>query len=210
MSRAEEIRCKVLVVGVGGQGVLTAARMLGEAARAAGLDVLVGQLHGMAQRGGSVESSVLIGPYHSAFIGPGEADVVLGLEPLETKRAVEKISPRTTVVFDRSRIVPFILTRLGREYPEVESIEQELRSVANQVWSVDGRQAAEQAGDVRALDMVMLGTLPPLDVLPFGEDVLLSAIEQCSPEPRREINCSAFRLGAGLVQMNPVPVSRQR
>ena len=78
----------VLVVGVGGQGTLTAARVLGEAAMAEGLPVRLGQLHGMSQRGGSVESTVLIGPGRSAFLPRRGADVILGLEPLELLREI--------------------------------------------------------------------------------------------------------------------------
>lgn len=199
MSPAGDVRLKVLVVGVGGQGVLTVARVLGEASRAAGFDVTVGQLHGMSQRGGSVESSVLIGPYHSAFIGSGEADIVLGLEPLETERVLDKMWQGTTVVFNRSCVVPFVLTMAGRDYPELESIEHTIRSVASRVWSVDGRRAALEAGDRGALNMAMLGTLSVLDPLPFGEDVLLSAIERRSPARHREVNRRAFRLGRELM-----------
>lgn len=194
-----DVRLKVLLVGVGGQGVLTVARVLGEASRAAGFDVTVAQLHGMSQRGGSVESGVLIGPYHSPFIGPGEADIVLGLEPLETERVLDKMSPRTKVVFNRSRVVPFALTGAGDDYPVLESIEHNIRSVAARVWSIDGRAAALEAGDERALNMAMLGTLPSLDTLPFGKDVLQSAIERYSPARHREVNRRAFRLGDELI-----------
>ncbi|MFH1130352.1 MAG: 2-oxoacid:acceptor oxidoreductase family protein, partial [Pseudomonadota bacterium] len=90
--QSTEPRIKVLIVGVGGQGVLTAAKMLGDAALHAGFGVTVGQLHGMSQRGGSVEAGVLIGEGESSFIEEGAADIVLGFEPLEVLRALPKMS----------------------------------------------------------------------------------------------------------------------
>ena len=85
---------RVLCCGVGGQGVLSAARWLGDAAMLDDHEVRVGQLHGMSQRGGSVQATVLIGPGHSSVIGPGEADVLVALEPLELGRTASSPASR--------------------------------------------------------------------------------------------------------------------
>ncbi len=192
-------RFKLLVAGVGGQGVLTVARWLGEAALAAGEQVVLGQLHGMAQRGGSVVSTVLIGPGHGSFIEDGAADAVLGLEPLETLRARPKMSQRTRVVVNRGRVVPFTLAQKGLEYPDVEGVLAEIRGTAPDVVEVDGEELAAAAGDRRTLNVVMLGALASLDILPFAGGVVWDAVEKRCPARHLDVNRRAFELGREAV-----------
>jgi len=192
---AAALRCRVLVVGVGGQGVLTAARLLGEAAVDAGLPVVLGQLHGMSQRGGSVESSVLIGSEGSSFIPPGGADLLLGFEPIEVLRAKPSLSKNTTVVLSTGRVVPYPLAQAGKSYPDLDGIVETLRSHCDRVELVDGPALAEAAGDRRALNVVMLGALAGLRVLPLDEDALAAVIERESAPGRRDCNGRAFELG---------------
>lgn len=187
---------KLLAVGVGGQGVLTATRFVGEAALALGLDVRLGQLHGMSQRGGSVESTVLVGPGQSSFIPPGEADAVLGLEPLEVLRARPRMSRSTRVIVNLGRVVPYPLAMRGAPYPALEQLLEQVRGVSGEVTPIDGPRLCEQAGSARALNIVMLGALASLDVLPFDAGPLRSAIERRSPPRFRETNLKAFELGA--------------
>ena len=193
-------RTKILVVGVGGQGVLTVARMLGDAALAAGLDVRVGQLHGMAQRGGSVEALVLLGPGKSTFIGDGEADVVLGLEPLETLRALPRMSPRTCVVLNSGRVVPFTMVRDGTQYPPLEKILDRIRAVAPQPHVVDGPALLEQAGAPRSLNICLLGALAGQGILPLEEQHLWQAVANRIPAKHLEANRRAYELGRDAVQ----------
>jgi len=98
---------RVLIVGTGGQGVLTAARLLCDLFVDRGHDVVSGQLHGMAQRGGSVQSSVLIDCGSSPMIAKGRADVVLGFEPVETARALPFMSSRTVVYMNTNPVIPY-------------------------------------------------------------------------------------------------------
>ena len=193
-------RLRILFVGVGGQGVLTAARVLGEAALACGRDVVVGQLHGMAQRGGSVEGFVLIGPGRSAFVGPGDADVVAGFEPLETLRARPRMSPRTAVLINRGGIVPPAMTRQGLEYPDFDGILAGIREVAAEIHVVDGPAAVLEAGLDRALNTAMLGALSAVGVLPFDGRAVWDAIEARCPPGQLEANRRAFRSGGESVR----------
>lgn len=188
-------RFRLLAVGVGGQGVLTATRLLGEAAKIAGLEVVLGQLHGMSQRGGSVSSTVLIGPGLGSFIGDGQADVVLGLEPLEVLRALPKISDRTTVLVNTDPIAPFVLASRGESYPDLAGIMAGIRAAAPRTRETSGRAALGAGSDGRSLNFFMLGALSGLDVLPFAEDHLLSAIERRSPPRHLESVRRAYRLG---------------
>lgn len=190
------IRLRLLAVGVGGQGVLTATRLIGEAALDAGLEVSVGQLHGMSQRGGSVSSTLIIGPTRSSFIADGQADVVLGLEPLETLRALPKMSSKTTVVMNLGRIMPGTLTAQGKPYPDVDAIVSKIRAAAAEVHALDGTAALGSLMSAQGLNMFMLGALSSLDLLPLTGDQILGALEKRSPARSTDRNRRAFALGA--------------
>jgi indolepyruvate ferredoxin oxidoreductase beta subunit len=188
-------RFKILVVGVGGQGALSAARFLGEAALEARLPVNVGQLHGMSQRGGSVEASVIIGPGHSSHIGNFEADIVLGLEPLEVLRALPKINPDTRVVTNTGQIVPFSLAIQGVAYPPVERTLEKVTAVTQHLVKIDGPAIVKKVGVPRTLNVAMLGGLSGLKLLPFGHELLWKAIDKKCPQRFLEANRQAFELG---------------
>ncbi len=188
-------RLKLLVVGVGGQGVLTAARLLGEAAMQADLEVMVGQLHGMSQRGGAVECSVVIGSVKSSYIGTGGAGVVLALEPIEALRALPKMSTRTRVVVNLGKIVPFNLVIQGKDYPSVAGILAAIEEAASRPYTIDGPALTGQVGLPRALNVVMLGALAGLGLLPFDDEILWQAIEKKIPNRFIAANRRAFELG---------------
>jgi len=188
-------RFNLLIVGVGGQGVLTAARFLGEAAFHAGLEVVVGQLHGLSQRGGSVRCAVLFGPGHGSFIERGAAHVVLGLEPLEVLRARPEMSERTKVVVNLGTMIAHTFTQSGLEYPDVGAILEEIRAVAPDVIEVDGPALVETVGVSRVLNIAMLGVVAGLKVLPLDGETLWESIERLCPERYLEPNRRAFELG---------------
>lgn len=190
-------RLRLLIVGVGGQGVLTAARILGEAALAEGVPVVVGQLHGMSQRGGSVESTVLFGPWRSSLFGGGSVDVLLALEPLEALRALPRISKHTRVVVSVGTITPFLLTQTGQPYPGVDGILAKLRNSAGTLLAVDGPAIAESAGSARSLNAAMLGALAALDVIPVTREAIERAIERVNPN--HAAGRRAFSLGGQTV-----------
>jgi indolepyruvate ferredoxin oxidoreductase beta subunit len=198
--RNENSRLKILVVGVGGQGALTATRFLGDAALLSGFEVMVSQLHGMSQRGGSVECSCIIGPGQSSFVGNSEADVVLGLEPLEALRALPKMSPHTKVVVNLGRIVPFHLAIQGLSYPAIEKTLEEIRQTAPQLFTVDGPALIQKVGVPRTLNVIMLGALAGLGMLPFSQNALWQAIEKRCPPRFLEANQQAFKLGIQSVE----------
>jgi indolepyruvate ferredoxin oxidoreductase beta subunit len=188
-------RFKILVVGVGGQGALSAARFLGEAALEKKLSVNVGQLHGMSQRGGSVEASVIIGPGHSSHIGNFEADIVLGLEPLEILRALPMINSDTQVVANTGQIVPFSLAIQGVPYPPVSETLKKVRAVTKHLVEIDGPALTKRVGVPRTLNVGMLGALAGLKLLPFDNELLWKAIAKKCPERFIDANRQAFELG---------------
>jgi indolepyruvate ferredoxin oxidoreductase, beta subunit len=190
-------RYELLFVGVGGQGVLTLAQIAGAAAHAAGLPVVVGQLHGMSQRGGSVSCSVCFGPGESSFLTDGTADAIVACEPLEALRAARELDPaRTRVVTNTATISAFELTQ-GCPYPSLDEIVRELGARALSVTAFDARTLAVQAGALRSLNVVMLGAASALGLLPIPEGALENAIrERCSAD-FFSTNRAAFALGQG-------------
>jgi indolepyruvate ferredoxin oxidoreductase beta subunit len=183
----------VLLVGVGGQGVVTAARILGDAAHAAGLPVVVGQLHGMSQRGGSVECSVLFGPGRSSYLS--RADIVVGFEPLEALRARHRMGAATKVLINTGPVVLPGLVRGGQPYPTLDRILADIRAVTEDIVLVDGPGALKEVGEARTLNVFMLGALQGLGVLSLDEATLWPAVARgCSPR-YLEANRKAFILG---------------
>ncbi len=186
-------RLGMLLVGVGGQGVLTAARILGDAAHRSGHEVVVGQLHGMSQRGGSVQCTVLIGPGESSFIR--RVDVLLGFEPLEALRARDRLTAATKGLVNEGRVELSEWSR--RQWPDIplDRMLGDIRGAAPDVTPVNASHLAAQAGDVRTLNICLLGALAGLGLLPFDEKVLWeAAARRCSPLSL-EANRRAFDLG---------------
>jgi len=202
--------CNLVLVGVGGQGVLSTARLLGRAATGADLEARVGQIYGLSQRGGSVEATVRIGPVRTAFISGAEADVVLGLEPLETERALPRMSAKTTVLVNRTPIVPTSLTLDRADYPDLESIVEHIDSVAGIVQVIDGNALARLAGDPSRLNMVMLGALDGLGVLPIPSDILATAVERHGSKLDSEGRGRAFRSGREFGESALVDISNRQ
>jgi len=194
MKRDEKLR--IFITGVGGQGSLTASRLLGEAALQAGQNVVVSEIHGMSQRGGVVETAVLIGNIHSPIIGDLQADCILGFEPLETLRAMIKASPETIVVTNTRPIVPITVSLGQSQYPEIRDILERISVylAEGQMIALDAVELAKEAGAAMAVNMVLLGALSATVPLPFSGDHLLEAIEQFAPR-YAEANLRAFGLG---------------
>lgn len=190
-------RVSMLLVGVGGQGLLTAAQILGDAAHAAGQRVVVGQLHGMSQRGGSVECSVLFGPVRSPYLSL--ADIVVGFEPLETLRALHRMGPGTRVLMNRGRFVLPNLVRERKPYPPTDRIVADIRAVAKEVIPVDGPGALKKIGEKRALNIFMLGTLVGLGWLPLDDSTLWQAVARRLSPRYLEVNRKAFTAGRSSV-----------
>lgn len=187
-------RIRIYMTGVGGQGTLTATTLLARAALDEGLDVVAGEVHGMAQRGGVVESVVLLGGWRSPKLGHGEADVLLGFEPLETLRALPYLAPGGCV-FSSIDPQPPVGVSLGREhYPNLEEIRHTV-STAGKTWFLPCRTLGLQVGSVQSGNSTLLGALCASGLLPFGTEALGRAI-RCYLAPKvQEVNLKAMKLG---------------
>jgi indolepyruvate ferredoxin oxidoreductase beta subunit len=186
---------RLVVVGVGGQGVLFASKVISQGAMAQGKDVVMSEVHGMAQRGGSVVCNVCIGEVKSPLVADSQADVILGFEPVETYRSIAKANAMTRVVTSTSPVVPVGVSIGEDEYPEIESIFSEIRTVTNKLTVVDSDTLARQAGNYVTANSVMLGALAGTPESPVGKNAMLEIVKGNVPQQTIDMNVKAFELG---------------
>jgi len=185
------VRMRIFLTGVGGQGTL-----LAKAAMDAGFSVTAGEIHGMAQRGGVVESAVLLGGFMSPKVGFGEADLLLGFEPLETLRALPYLASGGIVV-SNTQAVPPLRVSLGQDmYPKQDVIEAQARQWASKAVFVPCQDLGARAGSVQSGNMVLLGAAAGAGALPFGLSVLENAAKAYLKPALAKVNLAALRLGA--------------
>jgi indolepyruvate ferredoxin oxidoreductase beta subunit len=182
----------VSLIGVGGQGILLAEAVLAEAASAEGLHVKASEVHGMAQRGGSVVSTVRFGDHVWSPVSPNRADIVIATELLEGHRGLRLLEPGGALVCAATtRILPGSVLRREEEYPE--GLEAAAAERGVRLLAVDAEGLARDAGTVRAVNVVLLGAAST--VLPFDEASWAHALTAAVPEKIRAVNERAFTLG---------------
>lgn len=189
----ETKRC--VFVGVGGQGNLLASRLLGEAALAAGVPAVVSEIHGMAQRGGVVESAVLLGDVTSPIVSESEADVLIGFEPLETMRALGKCNVDSLVITNTQPLPPFTVSVGQGTYPPVDEVLDKIQAKVKNVIALNGNALAEEAGNPLSLNMVMLGALIGSGSVPITAEAMKETISTSTKKAFLESNLKAFDLG---------------
>jgi indolepyruvate ferredoxin oxidoreductase beta subunit len=186
---------RIFLTGVGGQGTLLASRLLGEAALAAGYSPLVSETHGMAQRGGVVVSTVVLGDLQSPLISPGEADILLGFEALEAFRALDRCHANSLVIANTAAIVPYPVSIGKNTYPEVTRLLDLMAGQVGSLLAFDAGDLARQAGTPLAVNMVLLGALGATNILPFPQEDILTLIRTKTNPKFLEANLTAFRMG---------------
>jgi indolepyruvate ferredoxin oxidoreductase beta subunit len=189
----ETRRC--VFVGVGGQGNLLASRLLGEAALSMKIQAVVSEIHGMAQRGGVVESAVLMGSVTSPIVSDGEADILVGFEPLETMRTLVKCNKKTVVITNTQPIPPFTVSTGQGNYPPVEEVLDLIRAKVDTVIALNGNRLARDAGNPLSLNMVMLGALIGSGSTEITAEVMKQTIADSTRKAFLEANIKAFDLG---------------
>lgn len=191
----------IVVAGVGGQGILLAAEILGTAALKEGLNVRVSEIHGMAQRGGSVTSNIRMGEKVLApTVLEGNADVLLGSEPLETVRNLKYTSEKTLILMNNEPISPPGLTTKMMSYPSLDDIIEKIHGFTKNVVVVDAAKLAEEAGSVLTRNVVLIGGLAATGKTPVKIESLKEAIRELVPAKYLEMNMKAFELGYNDVQ----------
>nr|WP_321399989.1 indolepyruvate oxidoreductase subunit beta [uncultured Desulfobacter sp.] len=186
---------RMVIVAVGGQGNLLASKVLGEAALIEGVEVRMSEIHGMAQRGGVVESSIIFGDASSSIISDGEADILLGFEPAETLRAIGRCFANTKVITNTATLPPFTVGIGKGAYPEVDEIKRVLKAKTAGLVAIDAMALAKQAGSPMSVNIVLLGALIQTGALGFSKENVKEAIRRRIKPKLVEMNLNAFDLG---------------
>ncbi len=186
---------RLIIVAVGGQGNLLSSRVLGEAALLAGIPVRMSEIHGMAQRGGVVESAIVFGDAESSIISDGCADVLVGFEPSETLRALNKCNKDTVVITNMTPLPPFTVA-IGRGvYPDLDQLQTLVKEKTARLIAFDAVALAKEAGNVLAVNMVLLGALIQTGILPLTVEQVKEAIRTKTKKAFVETNIKAVDLG---------------
>lgn len=182
----------ILIVGVGGQGTLLTSRILGNVAMEEGYDVKMSELHGMAQRGGSVVTYVKMGQeVHSPIIEEQEADVILAFEELEALRWNKFLKKDGVMVVNSQQIPPMPVITRKAAYPE--KITEKLQGAYSGTVLINALDMAKELGNVKVLNVIMLGKIAK--ILEIDQEVFLKAIEKSVPEKLIDLNRKAFAAG---------------
>ncbi|MFO7840127.1 MAG: indolepyruvate oxidoreductase subunit beta [Desulfosalsimonadaceae bacterium] len=191
---------RLIIVAVGGQGNLLASKVLGEAACRLDVPVRMSEIHGMAQRGGVVESAMVFGDAQSTIISDAEADVLLSFEPLEALRALRKCSSRTAVITNTTPLPPFTASIGKGVYPDVDEMLACLEAKVGRLIAFDAAELAGAAGNALSVNMVLLGALIEAGVLPVTAESVQEAIAETTKKAFLESNHKAFDLGRRAVR----------
>ncbi|MGI6284359.1 indolepyruvate oxidoreductase subunit beta [Neomoorella humiferrea] len=182
----------VLLVGVGGQGTILAGRVLSRAAISLGGEVKVSDIHGMAQRGGSVVTQVRFGTrVYSPVMAPGTADFLVAFEKLEARRWLHYLKNDGWLIVNDQELPPLPVLTGAATYPE-NLIGEMGKKVSNMVV-LDALELARRAGNVKAVNMVLMGALARR--LPMEREAWEKALAESVPERFLTVNKNAFQLG---------------
>jgi len=186
---------KIYLIGVGGQGTVKACTIVGEAAMKNGLNVVMSEVHGMAQRGGTVVTELKIGEAHSPLIEEGAADLLIAFEPAEALRSLVKISNDTYVVVNSAPIVPFTVSLGISFYPELSSVFEELKAKIKNLVVIDAQKIAKEAGNIISENMVLLGVAAATPGFPVDKELIIQSMKENLPPESIETNLKAFEKG---------------
>jgi indolepyruvate ferredoxin oxidoreductase beta subunit len=188
----------IVLTGVGGQGVLTLGMIIAEAALRQGYDVRTTELHGLAQRGGSIPFHVRFGEkMYTPLVLEGEADVIISLEPLEALRSCYYGSKQHKTIFliDNDPVVPLSVSVLGETYPSIKEIENNLKDFSKKVIVLNASEIVKkETGSEIAANIYLLGYALAKGLIPLKERFALEAMEQVAPK-YFEANKKVFELG---------------
>ena len=187
----------IYICGVGGQGIIKTSVIIGEAAMNQELNVVMSEIHGMSQRGGCVSTELKIGDYNSSIIPEHGADMLLSFEPIETVRGLDKVNDDTKIVFNTHPIVP---ASSDKPYPGVGNITDILKENFKHVLPIDGTKLAMDAGNVLALNMVLLGAVTADDKFPLSKESVIAAMKNNLKPKFHELNLKAIESGYNWIK----------
>jgi len=188
----------VIVTGVGGQGNVLVSQFMGRALVRAGYHVTIGETYGASQRGGAVMSHIRISrqAQYGPLIPSGQADVILGLEPVETLRVLAQYgNPRVTVITNSRPVYPLAVAIGAARYPTVEEIMSALEELSASAWLINATDIAMELGAPILANIIMVGALVGAGVLPLRPEEVEQEFQESLSDERLEMNLRAFRRG---------------
>ncbi len=190
----------IQIVGVGGQGVLLASMVLGNTAMKSGYEVAMSEVHGMAQRGGSVLSTLRFGDkVISPLEATGGADLIMGFEPVETCRSLTLGNKDTHVLMNLDPVYPSMVAAGFEKYPDIENLVESVKDVNSNVSTIEATRIAIQSGKAVAANAVMIGAVSAMKDFPLQRDMLKSTLIETVPQKFIELNSRAFDMGYDAV-----------
>jgi indolepyruvate ferredoxin oxidoreductase beta subunit len=184
----------IIIAGVGGQGVITAGTIISEAAIKAGLNVVMSEIHGLSQRGGSVSVEVRIGEVYGPISPRAGFDLLLGFEPIETFRVLNSINANAKVIMNREKMTPISVSMKDEEYPDLTKM---ITMVPGnpKIFEIDAVDIGKKAGSFRSANVVIIGAALSFGIMPINEKNVIDALGERFSGKLLEINVRALRLG---------------
>ena len=197
------MKLDVVFSGVGGQGVVVLSDIYCEAAMLDGFDVAKAEIHGMAQRGGSISAHVRIGDkVLSPLIERGKSDIIVGFEILETARALPMIKPEGTVVVNMKYIPPNIPSQGSTKQLKAEGLLKLIQDRAHCVFKIDGLGLASKLNNLVIVNTILLGAVSALSEIPVKQESFKQAIASRFKEKYVNLNLKAFQIGRESVKLS--------
>jgi indolepyruvate ferredoxin oxidoreductase beta subunit len=203
MSQGWKDPINLIITGVGGQGNILISKVMGEAMLEEGYWVTIGETYGASQRGGSVASHVRISKttQHGPLTPEGQADIILGLEPMESLRMLGTYgNPRTNVITNIRPIHPMAVAIGEAEYPSLDRIKQGIRELSHEAWYLDASEIAIELGAPLLTNMVMAGALIGSGLIPLEEEEFEHQLKMNFEKDRLSLNLKAFTLGVSTIR----------
>ncbi|WP_432406196.1 indolepyruvate oxidoreductase subunit beta [Wukongibacter sp. M2B1] len=185
----------ILIVGVGGQGTLLTSKVLGNLALNLGKDVKLSEVHGMAQRGGSVVTHVKFGDrVYSPLVEVGEADIIMAFEKLEALRWIQYLKADGELIVNNQSIKPMPVITGSQKYPD--RIIDKLKKLTNRIHTVDALSVAREIGNIRIVNTVLVGVLAKK--MDIAKEYWINTLKNTVPEKTIDINLKAFEIGYNI------------
>lgn len=185
------------ICGVGGQGIIKTSVIIGEAAMKQGLNVVMSEIHGMSQRGGSVSTELKIGDYDSSIIPNHSVNMLLAFEPIEAVRGLDKTNKNTKIVVNTPSIIP---SSLDKPYPNVDNLINTLKDNYEHILPIDGNKLAMDAGNILSLNMVLLGAVVADDNFPLSKESVIEAMKNNLKPKFHDLNTKAIENGYNWIK----------
>lgn len=187
---------QIYIIGVGGQGTIKTATIIGEAAMAQGLNVVMSEVHGMAQRGGTVVTELKIGDALSPLNEKYSTDLLLAFEPSELLRATSIIGKDTNIIASCSSIIPFTVSLGISKYPDINQIIERLSKKVDNLHFIDAEKIAIEAGNIIAANIVILGAALATPKFPLKKENIIESMKQNLPIKSIDMNIKALEMGS--------------